>query len=141
MAPPLAGVLAPVRKWNSAELPLAPTCCVGSRRRLVLSYQPRPARFASSKFSWSRTLELGGGGGGRNVGQAGEDRVHGERAPVRNELKVVLGKRREARDSARHRGADSGTGQGRSARSLANARRGAPVDGRDCEAIIVRCRM
>jgi hypothetical protein len=33
----------------------------------VLSYQPRDARFASSKFSWKRSVPPGGGGGGAAV--------------------------------------------------------------------------
>jgi hypothetical protein len=37
---------------------------------LVLSYQPRDARLASSKFSWKRSVPPGGGGGGGGGGGA-----------------------------------------------------------------------
>jgi hypothetical protein len=55
-APPLVGLVAPVRKWYCDDPVLPAICSAVEIWALVLSYQPRDPRFASSKFSWNRRV-------------------------------------------------------------------------------------
>src|SRR5688572_22847692 len=62
----MVGSVAPARNLYWAELLLPAMCSVVDSSTAVLSYQPRDARLASSKFSWNSNVPpaAGGGGGG-----------------------------------------------------------------------------
>src|SRR5450830_714704 len=57
-------------------------CSAVESRTPVLSYQPRDARLASSKFSWKSKVPPGGGGGGAAVTVTADEPVLPEHAAV-----------------------------------------------------------
>src|SRR5450759_5134751 len=66
----------------SAELLLPAMCSVVDSTAPVLSYQPRDARLASSKFSWKSKVPLGGGGGGAPVAVTADEPILPEHIAV-----------------------------------------------------------
>ena len=64
----ISGIVAPCMNLYWADAVLPAMCSVVESTALVLSYQPREARFASSKFSWKRSVPPPGGGGGGGGG-------------------------------------------------------------------------
>jgi hypothetical protein len=56
MPPPNVAVLAPWRKWNSAECVLPGICSRLESWRFVLSYQPRASSRESSKVSLKKIV-------------------------------------------------------------------------------------